>query len=97
MGLPNIGPMELIIVLAIALLVVGPGKLPEMGSAVGRTIREFRKSVSGITDPILPELEPDKVADQTTTDATPPSVTGAPATTPAETSADQKTDAAGQA
>jgi len=97
MGLPNIGPMELIIVLAIALLVVGPGKLPEMGSAVGRTIREFRKSVSGITDPILPELEPDKAVDQTSTDATPPLVTEASATKPAETGADQKTDAAGQA
>ena len=50
MGLPNIGPLELIIVLAIALLIVGPGKLPEMGSALGRTIREFRKSASGLSD-----------------------------------------------
>ncbi|MFV2065171.1 MAG: twin-arginine translocase TatA/TatE family subunit [Chloroflexota bacterium] len=50
MGLPNIGPLELIIVLAIALLVVGPGKLPEMGSAFWRTIREFRKSASGLSD-----------------------------------------------
>jgi sec-independent protein translocase protein TatA len=93
MGLPNIGPMELIIVLAIALLVVGPGKLPEMGSAFGRTIREFRKSVSGITDPIMPELEPDK----TMADVTPPAVTETPATTAAEGSADHKTGAADQA
>jgi sec-independent protein translocase protein TatA len=50
MGLPSIGPLELIIVLAIALLVVGPKKLPEMGSAVGRTIREFRQSTSGLSD-----------------------------------------------
>jgi len=50
MGLPNIGPLELIIILAIALLIVGPGRLPEMGSAIGRTIREFRKASSDITD-----------------------------------------------
>ena len=36
MGLPNIGPVELIIVLVIALLVLGPGKLPEVGSAFGK-------------------------------------------------------------
>jgi len=60
MGLPNIGPLELIIVLAIALLIVGPRRLPEMGNAVGRTIREFRKASSGVTDPFAPEPEPDK-------------------------------------
>ena len=42
-GLP-IGPVELIIILVIALLVLGPGKLPEVGSAFGKTIREFRKA-----------------------------------------------------
>ena len=50
MGLPNIGPLELIIILAIALLIVGPRRLPEMGNAVGRTIREFRKASSDISD-----------------------------------------------
>jgi len=50
MGLPNIGPLELIIILAIALLIVGPRGLPEMGSAVGRTIREFRKASTEMTD-----------------------------------------------
>ena len=50
MGLPNIGPVELIIVLVIALLILGPGKLPEVGSAFGKTIREFRKASSDITD-----------------------------------------------
>jgi sec-independent protein translocase protein TatA len=50
MGLPNIGPLELIIILAIALLIVGPRRLPEMGNAFGRTIREFRKASSEVTD-----------------------------------------------
>lgn len=55
MGLPNIGPLELIIILAIALLVVGPGRLPEMGNAIGRTIKEFRKASSDMTDAIDPD------------------------------------------
>ncbi len=45
--MPNIGPMELIIVLAIALIVLGPKKLPEVGKSVGRGMREFKESVSG--------------------------------------------------
>ncbi len=50
MGLPNIGPIELIIILAVLLLVVGPRRLPEMGQAVGKTIREFRKASTEITE-----------------------------------------------
>ncbi len=45
--MPNIGPMELIIVLAIALIVLGPKKLPEVGRSVGKGMREFKESVSG--------------------------------------------------
>jgi sec-independent protein translocase protein TatA len=58
MGLPNIGPLELIIILAIALLVVGPGRLPEMGNAIGRTIREFRKASTDMTEAATIETEP---------------------------------------
>ena len=43
----NIGPMELVLVLAIALIVLGPKKLPEAGRAIGRGMREFKESVSG--------------------------------------------------
>lgn len=46
----NVGPMELIIVLVIALLILGPGKLPEVGAAFGKTIREFRKASSDIQE-----------------------------------------------
>jgi len=45
--MPNIGPMELIIVLAIALIVLGPKKLPEVGRSVGKGMREFKDSISG--------------------------------------------------
>lgn len=43
----GIGPMELIIVLAIALIILGPKKLPDAGRSLGRGLREFRSSVSG--------------------------------------------------
>jgi len=51
----NVGPLELIIVLVIALLVVGPRRLPEMGEAVGKTIREFRKASSDLSESTAPE------------------------------------------
>jgi sec-independent protein translocase protein TatA len=46
----NIGPFELLIVLILALLILGPGKLPEVGSALGRTIREFRRASTDVED-----------------------------------------------
>jgi len=44
----NIGPWELILILIVALVVVGPKKLPEMGRAVGNCLKEFRKATSDI-------------------------------------------------
>jgi sec-independent protein translocase protein TatA len=46
--MPNVGPMELIIVLVIALIVLGPKRLPEAGRSVGKGIREFKDSLSGM-------------------------------------------------
>jgi sec-independent protein translocase protein TatA len=43
----NIGPTELIIVLVIALLVIGPKRLPEVGKSLGKGMREFKDSLSG--------------------------------------------------
>jgi sec-independent protein translocase protein TatA len=43
---PNIGPMELVIVLAIALIVLGPKKLPEVGRSIGNGMREFKDSLT---------------------------------------------------
>jgi sec-independent protein translocase protein TatA len=43
----NVGPMELILVLVIALVVLGPKKLPEAGRSIGKGMREFKDSISG--------------------------------------------------
>jgi sec-independent protein translocase protein TatA len=63
--MPNIGAPELIVILVIALLIIGPGKLPEVGSALGKSIREFRKASSDVqeaakidTSPIPPASAP---------------------------------------
>lgn len=45
--LGNIGPLEIIVVLIIALVVFGPKRLPELGNSLGRGIREFKESVTG--------------------------------------------------
>ena len=45
--MPNIGAPELIVILVIALLVLGPKKLPEVGRSVGKGMREFKESLSG--------------------------------------------------
>ena len=45
----QIGPMEIALVLVIALLVLGAKRLPEAGRSIGRGMREFKDSISGIT------------------------------------------------
>jgi len=74
--MPNVGPLELAIVLIIALVVFGPKRLPELGRSLGKGIREFRGSLSGDSDdeperreaieppppPAAPDAEGDPVA-----------------------------------
>ncbi len=45
MGTP--GPMELVVILLVALLVFGPGKLPQIGEGLGKGIQGFKKAISG--------------------------------------------------
>jgi sec-independent protein translocase protein TatA len=48
--MPNIGPVEIIVVLVIVLIVFGPKRLPELGSSMGRGFREFKDSITGRGD-----------------------------------------------
>ena len=43
----NVGPMEIILVLIVALIVFGPKKLPELGKSLGKGINEFKGSITG--------------------------------------------------
>jgi sec-independent protein translocase protein TatA len=54
----GLSPLHLIIVLVIAVLVLGPGKLPEVGAALGKTIREFRKATTDVQDSVRLDTPP---------------------------------------
>jgi sec-independent protein translocase protein TatA len=60
----QIGPMEIILVLVIALIILGPKKLPEAGRSIGKGMREFKDSISGVTKDDDPELKPAPARDR---------------------------------
>jgi sec-independent protein translocase protein TatA len=45
--MPNIGPMELMVVLVLALLVLGPKRMPSVGRSLGSGLREFKQGIAG--------------------------------------------------
>jgi sec-independent protein translocase protein TatA len=53
--MPHLGPLELGIILVIVVIIFGVGKLPELGSAVGKAIRGFRQASSGVEDTLNAE------------------------------------------
>jgi len=77
--LGNIGPGELILLLVIILVIFGPGKLPEIGQAVGKGIREFRRASSDVAE--ATRLEPTPAPPSAASPATPPAASTPPATT----------------
>ena len=54
-AMPNVGPLEIAVVLVIVLIIFGPKRLPELGKSMGRGIREFKGSLSGDKDEDSPE------------------------------------------
>lgn len=94
MGLPNIGPVELIIILVIALLILGPGKLPEVGAAFGKTIREFRKASTEVQDATTAVTKPLSTPAAAPAPAPAPEPAAAPSDAPMGTPADPATDRA---
>ena len=55
--MPVPGPWELILLLVIVLIIFGPGKLPDIGNAVGKGIREFRKASSELEESVRGETK----------------------------------------
>lgn len=60
--MPSIGPMEIVVVLVIALLILGPKKLPSAAKSMGEGIRGFKDSLSGKPDPADDAPQPKLVA-----------------------------------
>ncbi len=59
----NIGLPELFIILAVALLIFGPKKLPEVGRSIGKALREFRRTSDEIKEKIEEEIQVDEFRD----------------------------------
>ena len=86
--MPNIGPGELILILIIAIVFIGPGRLPDVGAALGKSIREFRKASTDLTEatrvdtsPLPPSAAPAPTAEPsvpTPTSSTVPAPIAAP-------------------
>lgn len=91
MPFPNIGPGELILILIIALVVLGPGKLPDVASSLGKSVREFRRAATDVSE--AGKLDAPAAASSTSTVAAPPPAAAAPAvaTTPAPAADDAAT------
>jgi sec-independent protein translocase protein TatB len=55
----NIGPAELIVILLVALLIVGPKRLPEVGRSVGKALREIRRQTDEVRSSFEATINPD--------------------------------------
>lgn len=75
---------DLLPLVLLALLIFGPKRLPEMGSSIGRTIKEFQRSMREVKEP---EPEPTNVVPPASTQAAPelPSASAVTTATPSET------------
>ena len=58
-AMPNLGPMEILVVLAVALIVLGPKRLPEAGRQVGRAIGEVKRWSESMQAEVKAVLEDD--------------------------------------
>jgi TatA/E family protein of Tat protein translocase len=84
----NIGPGELLLILAIALLVIGPGRLPDVGAALGKSLREFRKATQEVQEAVSVQPQPNELRQPAQPNAP------APASPPAAEAATEESAAA---
>ena len=86
--MPNIGPLELAVVVIIALVIFGPKRLPELGKSLGDGMREFKSSISGEDkDDDPPEIENGIEDEPVMEDEEPTPIAAAEADTEAQTAA----------
>jgi sec-independent protein translocase protein TatA len=67
--MPIPGPWELVLLLVIVLIIFGPGKLPDIGNAIGKGIREFRRASNELEESVRgePRRDDDRAADESST------------------------------
>ena len=53
----GIGPLEIVLILFIALIIFGPGKIPEIGRVMGKTMRTLKKATFDLTEQVTKEVE----------------------------------------
>jgi sec-independent protein translocase protein TatA len=82
--MPNVGPLEIAVVLVIVLIIFGPKRLPELGQSMGRGIREFKASLSGDKDKDSPEEKQRELQASQEAQASQPQPPPAAAESPAE-------------
>jgi sec-independent protein translocase protein TatA len=84
--MPNIGPLEIIIVLVVVLVIFGPKRLPELGKGLGKGMRDFKEAVTGKDDDEPKELESKASSEKATVQISVPVEPAEPveAATPAE-------------
>jgi sec-independent protein translocase protein TatA len=80
--MPTPGPLELVIILVIALLILGPGKLPDVGAALGKSIREFRKASSDVQDAVKVDVSTAPLPPQASATPATPAAPAAPINPP---------------
>jgi len=60
----DLGWQEILLIMAIALIIFGPGRLPEIGRTMGKTVRAFRKATSTLTAEFTKELQNEEHTDE---------------------------------
>ena len=73
---------EWVIIIGLALLILGPGKLPEVAASLGKSIREFRKASADVTDAVRIDATPAPAGPASVTQASAPAPTATPAPAP---------------
>ena len=62
----QIGPLEIILILAVLLLLFGAKRLPEIGKSMGKSLREFKSATKGLADDVKTGLDEDEDEDRDT-------------------------------
>ena len=62
-------PLWLVVILAVVLIIFGPGRLPELGGAVGKAMREFRKASSDLTNEVTSAAKSEPAKPSTSSEA----------------------------